>query len=343
MISNQDLSKVSVTNIIFHDVPVNTRKKGVGPLLTDQETGADSQRVPLLETRVRGVLGGGAAYPIEFLPGSASPVPDAVSLLVDKAAAPDCLIQQSRRMAAFLFDIQVGSVSAGLLCVLKVAAGARRGVAIMKLEREKGADLHLNQQGGHCSFEMSVLDSLVLTDGTRLFKSALFLEGASGGMEAVASDNQNSASRSSDVAQFWLKFLGCRFVVEPRISTQRWFDASVEFVNDCVRDPVEKNALYEHLVSEMNSNKHSISPKRFISDYVKRDLQQEYSEFLTKNGVALRSFPKDTSDIESKLKRLSYHTHEGVTVTAPADKENLIQVASKRIIVNDQLRKVSRR
>lgn len=342
MISNQDLSKISVKNIIFHDVPVNTRKGGVQPLLTDQETVADSKRVPLLEARVRGVLGGGAAYPIEFLPGSASPVPEAVSLLTDKAASADCLIQQSRAMANFLFDVQVGPVSAGLLCVLKVSAGVRRGVAIMKLERERGADLHLNQQGGHCSFEMSVLDSLVLTDGTRLFKSALFLESGCGGVEAVASDNQNNPSRSSDVAQFWLRFLGCRFVVEPRISTQRWFDTSVEFVNESVRDPVEKNALYEHLVSEMNSNKQSVAPKKFISEYVKRELQQEYSDFLTKNGVALRNFPKDTSDIESKIRRLSYHTQEGVTVSAPADKENLIEVGSKRIVVNDQLRKVSR-
>lgn len=343
MISNQDLSKISVKSIIFHDVPVNTRKKGVQPLLTDQETVADSKRVPLLETRVRRVLGGGAAYAVEFHPGSASPVPEAVALLTDNGAAADCLIQQSRKMATFLFDLQVGPVSAGLLCVLKVAVGARRGVAIMKLERERGADLHLNQQGEHCSFEMSVLDSLVLTDGTRLFKAALFLESGSGEIDAVASDDQNHPSRSSDVAQFWLRFLGCKFVVEPRISTQRWFDTSVEFANECVRNPVEKNALYEHLVSEMNSNRSSVSPKKFISEYVKRELQQEYSDFLTANGVALRNFPKDTSDIESKIKRLSYHTQEGVTVSAPADKEDLIEVASNRIVVNDQLRKVSRR
>jgi hypothetical protein len=343
MISNLDLSKVSVKNIIFHDVPVNAKKAPIQPVLTDEETAADARRVPLLETRIRGVLGGGASYPVEFQPGSVSPVPEAVKLLIDPNCAPNCLVLESRRMASFLFELQVGAVSAGLLCVLKVLAGRRRGVAIMKLDRERGADLHLTGTSGHRSFEMAVLDSLVLTDGTRLFKSALFLENQAGLIEAVASDNQNNVNRSSDVAQFWLRFLGCKFIVEPRISTQQWFDASVSFVNENVEDPLDKNVLYAHLVSEMKSNKSTVAPKKFISDYVKKDLQQEYSDFLKERDVSLQSFPKDTADIETKLKRLSYHTKEGVTVTAPAEKENLIEVGKKRIVVNDSLEKISRK
>jgi 37-kD nucleoid-associated bacterial protein len=343
MISHFDLSKVSVKNIIFHDVPVNAKNAIVQPVLTDEETVADAKRVPLLETRIRGVLGGGAAYPIEFQPGSASPVPQAVRLLTDPNAAADCLILESRKMASFLFDLQVGTVSAGLLCVLKVTAGLRRGVAIMKLDRERGADLHLTGTSGHRAFEMAVLDSLVLTDGTRLFKSALFLEGPAGSIEAAASDNQNSVNRSSDVAQFWLKFLGCKFVVDPRISTQQWFDASVAFVNDIVADPVQKNVLYAHLVSEMKSNRASVAPKKFITDCVKTELQQEYSDFLKDRNVSLQRFPKDTADIDAKLNRLSYHTKEGVTVSAPAGKENLIEVGNRRIVVNDALEKISRK
>ena len=75
-------------------------------------------------------------------------------------------------------------------------------------------------------FDMSVLDNLVLTDGTRLFKSAFFLRVGKGDddFRSVVCDSQLHVTASSEMARFWLRFLGCQFQVAPRVATQRFDD-----------------------------------------------------------------------------------------------------------------------
>lgn len=342
MIAHADLAALAVRQIIFHDVPRNPRGSNGQPTLTDTETAADAKRVGILKKRLTQVFGSGAAFEVEFLPGTASPVPPLVQSLTTQSLPSKDFVPASQKMAQYLFEKHMGSTSAGLLCVIAISCGTRAGIAIMKLEREEGADLHLKTTGGHSVFEMSVLDNLVLTDGTRLFKSALFLtKGA--GLDCLACDSQNDPMSRSDAAKFWFAFLGCRFVVDPAVSTQRWFDVSVNFINQEVHDPIVKQAMYEHLVSELNSNRQAVSPKKFIQDYVKTELRQPYEDFLRANDAPVRQFSKDISDVESNLRRLSYHTNEGLTVIVPADKEKLIEVAKTQIVVRDTLRTISRK
>jgi hypothetical protein len=342
MISNADFAALTVRHIIFHDIPRNPKGGQATPTLTDTETSPDASRVAMLKTRLTQVFSGRASYEVEFHPDSHSPVPAIVRKLTARAPTSTDFIANSRALAQYLFEQQDGSVSPGLVCVLAVASNARLGISIMKLERHQGADLHLRVQGAHSSFEMSVLDNLVLTDNTRLFKSALFLTNGTG-FDCLACDTQNDPFARADVAKFWLTFLGCRFVTDPAITTRQWFEASVEFVNHQVSDPVTKHSMYEHLISELSSNRQTVSPRKFIEDYVKRDLRQPYEDHLKAQGVSLRQFSKNTEDIAPKLRRLSYHTTEGISVTAPADKEDLIKVEPSQILVRDKLRTISRK
>ena len=104
---------------------------------------------------------------------------------------------------------------------------------------------------------MQVLDDLVLTEGTRLFKTALFVRrnNESEEFDGLACDSQLSVSASSHMAHFWLNFLGCKFVVDPRVATQRFFDSTLDFVNNAVTDPTEKGEIYDSLQSEFKSAK----------------------------------------------------------------------------------------
>jgi hypothetical protein len=188
---------------------------------------------------------------------------------------------------------------------------------------------------------MSVLDNLVLTDGTRLFKSALFLKNGTS-FDAVACDSQLSVHSSADMAQFWLRFLGCKLSEEPRVTTQRWFDATIEFVNAHISSPVEKTAIYEHAVSELNSNRSVVSARKFATDYVSVGDNKTYLDFMKEKNVSLQQFTKDTTDLASKLRRTSYHTINGVTVTAPAESEGLVAVGAEEIVVHDQLKRISK-
>ena len=58
---------------------------------------------------------------------------------------------------------------------------------------------------------MSVLNDLELTDGTRLFKSAMFIPTGNGedDFRASACDNQHNVLSADDLARFWMRFLGC--------------------------------------------------------------------------------------------------------------------------------------
>jgi hypothetical protein len=158
---------------------------------------------------------------------------------------------------------------------------------------------------------------------------------------AIACDSQHSVYASHEMAHFWLKFLGCKVTEEPRVATQRWFDVSIQFANEVITDPMERTAIYEHVVSELNSNRTTVSAKRFAEDYLSVSDRKQYLEFMKVHGVAAHQFQKDNQDIGGKLKRISYHTDQGVTVTAPAEKEELISVDKKRIVVNDRLKTVA--
>ncbi|HEY6251345.1 MAG TPA: nucleoid-associated protein, partial [Candidatus Angelobacter sp.] len=249
MITAQELATMVVRHVIFHDVPkVYKSSTGVTPTLADVETDIDATRKALLRTKLTQVLGSQKAYPVEFNPKSASPVPEEVRRMT-KHFDGKVFVEASQKLASYLFEQQIGSISPGLLCVIDVAVSGMASTVLMKLEREEGAQLELANKQGKKMFAMSVLDNLVLTEGTRLFKSAMFVRTGKedNDFRVTACDSQLSVTSSSDLAKFWLRFLGCMFLVEPRVATQQFFDSAVRFVNDAVTDPVVKSEIYDSL------------------------------------------------------------------------------------------------
>jgi hypothetical protein len=89
------------------------------------------------------------------------------------------------------------------------------------------------------TFSMSVLNDLVLTDGTRLFKSAMFIQTGDGDdhFKCQACEGQYNVFSADDLAKFWMRFLGCSFVVEPRVATQRFFESTLDFISNVVTEP----------------------------------------------------------------------------------------------------------
>ena len=339
MIDSKDLAKIKIRRIIFHDVPHNLKGGTNKPELADAETQIDQRRENILRDRLVTALGSNSAYPVE------SAGPSLVQQEIDKYTAkthtPAQFIQMSRLLAEHLFAQQSGATSSGLLCVIDLTSANRAGLVLLKLERERGAELEWQTlAGGKRTIQMSVLDNLVLTEGTKLFKSAIFVRHSNTTIFAKACDSQSLSASSIDLAQFWLRFLGCKLVEEPRISTQRWFDATVQYLNENVTDPVEKSSLYGHLMSELNSQKVSVSPKKFAADYVSMSESDNYLQFLKSKNLGTGQFRKDTADIATKLARLAFYTSKGVLISAPADLEGLVDIEAEQIVVHDHLQRV---
>jgi len=212
----------------------------------------------------------------------------------------------------------------------------------MKLERERGAQLELSGAPGQRTFEMSVLNDLVLTDGTRLFKCAMFIRTGDRDDDflATACDDQYNVRSAEDLAKFWMTFLGCEFLLEPRVATQRFFESVLSFINTTVTESVVKSDMYDHLQSQMKSEAKTIAPRNFIQDFVPKEYKDQFQEYLVERGVALTSFKKDIEDIKSSLKRCAYQTTKGGIISVPANVADIIVIRPDDILVKDKVEKV---
>jgi hypothetical protein len=342
MLTNDMLAMMTVRSVIFHDVPDQRGDGGPTVVLATEVTQIDPPRRRLLQDKLKKVLASRHAFGIIFAAETTSPVPAAIRQFTTAGHGAASFIDMSQGLARNLHQVQHGAVSPGLLCAIDFVAGGHRGLVLMKLEREQGAQLELLHRGGQTHFEMSVLDNLVLTDGTRLFKTAAFLRTGEDDddFQMAACDNQRRATDTIEMARFWTSYLGCVIEEEPRVATAKFFTVAVEYINTFVTDPGQKTVLYESLHSELHSNTPEITPRNFIRDYVPNEIQNHFREYLQEKHVSLNTFPKDTENIKGALKRLTYVSNEGVRVVAPEGKEGLIEVGEENIRVNDRLLRV---
>jgi hypothetical protein len=339
VITHQDLAGIVIRRAIFHDVPRKLRGSDTQATLSEIETSIDPARKAHLRERLTRVLGSKSAYEIEFSAGQESPVPLQVRQYTRRRHGNADFVSMSQIMAEHLLELQHGGVSAGLLCVLDITVDASPGIVLMKLEREAGAQLQPKLERGKRTFDMSIIDNLVLTDGTRLFKTAMFLRFGDGDddFRATACDAQLRITSSDDVAKFWLRFIGCSFVVAPRVATQRFFDAALQFINDDVADPVQKTDIYEHLHSQLKAQRQTFAPRTFIEEFIPKGYRQAFEKRLLDAKVSLTTFKKDLSDLESRLRRRSFRSERGAVVTVPEDHADIIEITKTQILVNDPM------
>lgn len=180
LLTNEHLAVMAVKRVIFHDVPTNRKGEESNLVLASAETEIDATRRNMLRAKLTKVLDSKAAYPALFAEHSSSPVPGIIREYTTKEQKNEKFVASTQELAKHLHQVQHGAVSPGLLCVVEFAAHSNRGLILMKLEREAGAQLTLDKVGDKTRFSMSVLDDLVLTDGTKLFKTGAFLRTAAG-------------------------------------------------------------------------------------------------------------------------------------------------------------------
>lgn len=329
-------------HVIFHDVPKNLKKGSIKPDLSDIETDVSAQHKFHLQKKLTRVLNSRYAYPIQFLSTPTSPLPGHVRELTKTDCKSPEFIAASRVLATHLFDRQLGAASAGLLCMIDAVSSGHSAMIFMKLERENGAQLHLSGEEGQRTFAMQMMDDLVLTDGTKLFKAAMFIRTGTGedDFRAAVCDDQLNVLSSSDVAKYWMSFLGCSTTVEPRVATQRFFDSALEFLNTTVTNAVTKSDIYEALQSELRSQKPTFSPQSFIQEHVPADFKKTFREHLKADGITLTAFPKDVSDIKGRLKRRAYETTKGGFISVPEEIADIVVIRPNDILVKDSVVKV---
>lgn len=344
MLTNEQLATMTLRHAIFHDVPNQRGDGGTQIILATDVTPIDAERRRLLRSKLIKSLDSTKAYGMLFQVQPNSTVPGLVQEITSSNYREARFIEVSQAMAQHLYQVQTGAVSAGLLCVLDVVMVNRHGLILMKLEREEGAELKIKEEQGRTHFEMSVLDSLVLTGNTRLFKAAAFLRTGPGEneFEMSACDNQHNPTDTKEMARFWRKYLGCDLEEAARVSTAKFFNATMEFVNTQIDDPELQTVVYESLHSELRSAQQNFSPRAFFTNHVPAEIRPRLAGFLEERHVSMANFPKDVLDIKGALKRLTYTSVAGVRVIAPEGRDELVHVHPEQIVVNDRLSRLGR-
>jgi len=343
VITERDLAALAIERVIIHDIPRKKRGSEEKPSLSDTDSPLDVDTTLHLHRKIVETIGGKSAYELDFADPTESPVPEIVRSYTSAPRNQDQFIEHSRRLANYLFELQSGSSSAGLLCVLDCTVTGRRAISILKVERESGARLNATMVNGKRTFKMSVVRDLLLTTGTKLFKNALFLRSGANGEFLISGCDTQRANTNIEMAQFWSKFLGCQMREVPRIATKRFLDINIEYIDQHIDDPVAKADWYSHVTSELTSKKRRISPRAYIDDYVPEDHRVPFEELLKQRRFPLNAFDLDTSDVKHRLRRLLYRTRNGAHVSVPFDKPELLQIETERIVILDSLSTVGRK
>jgi hypothetical protein len=325
---------LALRRAIFHFVPVPKRGvEGVAPALMDEETPLDSENTHLIQDRVRRALSSPHAFEVEFDPAKATPVRGLVEQYFSDSGVAT-FVSVSQELAKALFTVQKGYNSPGLLALLDCSLGPAAAIVLVKLESETGSRLFTEEAAGHRRYQMKVLRDLFLTEGTRVFKSALFTSPVED-MQVLACDDQRSSVRQYEVARFFLEqFLGCKRIEVGYVVTKRFYGAAVDFLNSRVSGERQRSDLYDDLVSQLRRNIRRLDLRDFAREFVPSPLRDEFLKFMKEKGVPL-SFQKDTSEINSYLRKKVIRTAHGIVLRVPEEVTGLVQVEAGRVVVND--------
>jgi hypothetical protein len=222
-------------------------------------------------------------------------------------------VAMSHELAKYLCECQTASTSEGLLVVVDGTVGDDRAITVLKLQRQEA--IQLQKDGG--TFSVTHLQNLMMSNDTKVYKAAMFAAPPSDPMLGRSSDEQNSKER---VAQFFLyDFLGCRFQEEPSVVTLRYFETASTFIRQRTH-AADRTPYVMALVSDMTSNRTVVEPRTFARDHLPTNLVDAYVQLMETSDVPTETFPKDTSRITGKIKRVRWKMKSDIAVSAtPAD------------------------
>ena len=101
----------------------------------------------------------------------------------------------------------------------------------------------------------------------------------------------------------------------PSISTKKFYEHTSQFLSAHFRsDPEKYSQLYNHLVSELTSQKTSLSPRKFAEHFIPAKHRKLYVDFLKEQGMSLGNIDKDLDLLQARLKKTVYDFASGAAL-----------------------------
>jgi hypothetical protein len=309
------ISSLKVEALAIHLIQRSTKANPTEPMLSEALTPLNAQNSGFLQDRLRATLK--KARPVVEDPDTSSSVPGILrGLLLDG----EDLLEASRGLAVALQATQAGISPPGLLLVARASLGEDSVIVIAKWEHERGARTQpTTNADGKLVYDMQFLEDLFMTEGSRVYKVAMFPAStvSSERIEGAVIDPQSSGA--SVAHYFRVNFLGCDYTLRPEVLTEQFHDAVQSFI-DAVASPETRARYQVSLMSEMLSQKPELSATQFANDYLDPDDRDGFRAHLQQRAVPLQSsLPKDLSLVRARLKRMQIDFKHGAVVLAPPE------------------------
>ncbi len=307
-----DLSLLEITSAIVHDIPRKRLRDDSPPepVFSEVESILDTSLKLFFREKILDNMR--SAYDVVLDFSSASPVPKLVSAHLEGKGN---LVNNSQEVGKHLYACQTGTNPGGLLTVMDCLKGSRPALTIMKLEKEEGARAVLEQRNGKQTFSISHIKNLMLTKKTKVFKVALFILLEDGSIKGKACDRQRAYTSSRAVADFFLwDFLGCRLAGDPMVETKSFFDTVEEYANKEIANPIKRQEIVTHLVSELTSNQQVINIDSFLKLHVPQEHRDSLERQLREQGLSANIIEKDVTLIKKRLEKIFYQFLSGIYV-----------------------------
>jgi hypothetical protein len=311
-----DVGTLTITEVILHRVPQGKRNEEAPDAIDYSEAPIQLGNLDrgFIELRLRETLGGRARPVIEDTDEPSS-TPDSIRGLLDGTGD---LVKDSAELAQALHSKQKWMSSVGLVMVLRGKVDGEACLIIAKMEHEEGMRVQSTVVNGKRTYKAEYLKDLILGQGTQVFKVGIFAASGAQPGASLRGDVVDVQQGGGLVAEYFVEFLGCKFVQRSDVQTQQFFKTTQSYINQATKGDPETTAEYEiALLSEMQNRAQNISPEQFAKRHMKPEHQDPYLAKVTAAGLPVRGFNKNTSLVSSSIRRVKFQTGRGATVLVP--------------------------
>ncbi|PJZ86716.1 nucleoid-associated protein [Leptospira levettii] len=300
-----------IEKVIIHWVPKSDSSKQ----LKLSENFAAEVDSGFWKRRIEDSLESKNCYEIEFIGNDPSDIGAKIRGL--KAATTNQrYIEISKEIAQYLYSIQNRqNISDGFLIIIKGKNDNERAyISILKLEGIEGSEAKYNPENN--SYDLKHLESILLTEQTKVFKMAYFEFDGHSFMKMYAMDDQIN---KYEIADFWLiKFLGSKLPDTPENLTKKVFEFVKDFSKSKRLTPEESIDLLTGLYSDYKSNRKTVKLSRIAQNHVPAELLEHFNDKASKNDIPTFEFEKRISPfVQKKLTVRKFILEEEIIVNIP--------------------------
>ena len=299
-----DTSTITIENIIVHSIPKH--RKGdfsVEPQYSKQESSISDFLRVFFKDKIVSSLQSNKELRVCYDPENESPVSTYINQIISSEGSD--LIEQSKLMTKYLFEVQNGQNASGILVVIFGKISNYKTCIIIKLERDEGAQLVLDPLTK--SFNIRDVQDLMLTKKTRIYKVGLFVNKAELNIkyDGSTADLQIDPKTKKEVTTWFIeRFLGCLPLEDPRLTTKKFYTYTTTFIQT-IEDQIKKAKYTQDLNSYLQKNSQRVSAKEFADDYMKTVDKNNYINYLKEKNFKMSAFPKDNDFILNKIKTIT--------------------------------------